>query len=512
MAVVVIPAAALIVLLAYSLYASALADLQVSQATAARGRAASVRSWLDVAGRSLANEAFAARYVASDRCQRLAEAFLRRNAGFVSVRFLDDSAAPCAAGLAIDPGRLIENAAAASADAAGYRLLLVGHQIWIVAADPELDRSAPCVLVVDDDALRGHLAAAAALGQTHVALTGPDGDIVAAEPVLANARWAPAKFSDKDPVWRAHDQSGVEATFAWSQIEGSQLGLLMRFDDRRLEAARHRLAILCLTQLAMLGLLAFVYVAAIRRDVVRWIQGIDVAARARDLDPESHARAPVTPTMPRELRSVAESFNTMTDHALERAHALRASLAENRALMLEMHHRIKNSLQVIQSYLALIRRSAAKPEAALLARIEARVGVLAVAYRLALTPNGIHPIAAKPFLEEICAAAIGGLRKPRQRVAYAIDWNGELVVDRAIPLGLGLVEALIAALGAIEAGYIGVRLAAGDDGAVQLSVESDMAPAQAGLPDKVMRGLANQLGADASSAGGGEILRWRFYP
>ena len=164
--------------------------------------------------------------------------------------------------------------------------------------------------------------------------------------------------------------------------------------------------------------------------------------------------------------------------------------------MLEMHHRIKNSLQVIQSYLALIRRSAARPEAALLARIEARVGVLAVAYRLALTPNGMRPIAVKPFLEEICAAAVGGLRRPRQRVAYAIEWNGELVVDRAIPLGLGLVEALIAAFSAAgrelcrRAGSRPTRRARSS-----CAWSPTPLPTETGLPDKVMRGLANQLGA-----------------
>jgi two-component sensor histidine kinase len=512
MAVVVIPAAALIVLLAYSIYTSALADIEVSQATAVRGRAASFRSWLDAAGRSLANEAFAARYVGTDKCHNLAETFLRRNSGFASVSFVDESSAPCAAGLPIDASRLPDSAP--DGEAADYRLLLVGGQIWIVAVDPggtSANRTL-CVLVVDGAALRDRLLKVGTLGEANVALSGPASEIVAVDASSAQPEWAPAQFPAKEPVWRALDRAGNAATFAWAAIEGSSLGLLMRFDDRRLAIAQHRLAILCLTQLAMLGLLALVYVAAIRRDVVQWIQGIETAARARDRDPEGGARAPVTPSMPRELRSVAESFNAMTDHALERAHALRASLSENRALMLEMHHRIKNSLQVIQSYLALIRRSAAKPEAALLARIEARVGVLAVAYRLALTPNGIRPIAAKPFLEEICATAIGGLRKPRQRVAYAIEWSGELAVDRAIPLGLGLVEALIAAFGAFDVSYIGVRLAADEDGAMELRVESDALPAEADLPQKVMRGLANQLGAEAIPGGGGEILRWRFHP
>ena len=507
MAVVVIPAAALIVMLAYSLYASALADLQATQATSVRGRAAAVRAFLDAAGRSLANEAFAARYLGAERCRTLAEAFLRRNSGFASVRFFDDAAAPCAAGAAADASLLPPDPRAPH-DAADYRLLLVRGQIWIAAAGD----AGASLLVVDEAALRERLLAVSAVGQTHVALTEAGGALIAADSADGGSPWAPAQLPREAKVWRAADRAGEVATFAWSAIEGSPFGLVMRFDDRRLEAARHRLVILCVTQLAMLGLLAFVYVAALRRDVVRWIQGIDGAARARDSDPESPAKAPVTPGMPRELRSVAESFNAMTEHAVERAHALRDSLSENRALMLEMHHRIKNSLQVIQSYLALIRRSAPRPEAAILSRIEARVSVLAVAYRLALTPTGIRPINAKPFLEEICAAAVGGLRKPRQRVVYAIDWSGELVVDRAIPLGLGLVEALIAALGATEAGFTGVRLAAQEDGMVALTVESDVAPAQAGLPDKVMRGLANQLGAEAAARGGGEILSWRFLP
>jgi hypothetical protein len=85
------------------------------------------------------------------------------------------------------------------------------------------------------------------------------------------------------------------------------------------------------------------------------------------------------------------------------------------------------------------------------------------------------------------------------------------VVDRAIPLGLGVIEALIAAFGASEASYIGVRVAA-LEGAVELRVESDAAPVGPGLPEKVMRGLANQLGATATSGEGGEILVWRFHP
>ena len=516
MAVVVVPAAILILMLAYSLYGAALGNLKASQTRAAMGRAAAVRSWFDSAGRSLANEAFAARYVDADRCALLAEAFLRRNPGFAAVRFHDQAHVPCTAGAPFDAVSA-PSPKNTGKDVADYRLAVVGARLWIVAAaaqDANAMRS-PSVLIVDNAELRQRLATVAAIGETHIALVARDGAIFVPDPGSTEESWAPAalKTPALEPVWRGRDRRGEMAAFAMAPIEGSPLSLLIRFDDRPLAAARRRFAILCATQLAMLGLLAAVYAIAIRREVVQWIRGLDAAARARGRDPDSRAKAPVAASMPSELRSVADSFNAMLDNAREREQALRASLDENRALMLEMHHRIKNSLQVIQSYLALIRRAAPRAEAAQIARIEARVGVIAVAYRLTLTPKGVRPIAAKPFLEEICAAAIGGLRRPRQRAAYAIEWGGELVVDRAIPLGLGLVEALIAAFSAIEAGYIGVRLAAGEDGRVELRVDSDTTPAEMALPEKVMRGLANQLGATAAEGGGGgEILVWRFQP
>lgn len=514
MALVVVPAALLIALLAYSLFGAAMENLRTSQVTAVAGRASTVRSWLDAAGRSLANEAFAVGYVGADRCALLADAFLKRNIGFSAVQFFDESATPCAAGIRIDASALPGEAADQAQDGADYRLQVVATKLWIVAtlvSGPER-RKTTCILVVDDDAMRKHLTSVAGVGGVHAALVDDHGRVLAVAHPAAKPDWLPASLTGLSPnsAWRASDAGGGAAAFALAPVEGSPLSVLMRFDDHMRDAARRRLVILCLAQLAMLGALALVYATAIRREVVQWIEGIDAAARARGRDPESRAKAPVTTKMPRELRSVAESFNDMIEHGIERQQALQSSLAENRALMLEMHHRIKNSLQVIQSYLALVRRAAARPEAVLLARIEARVGVLAVAYRLALTPNGMRPIAVKPFLDEICAAAIAGLRRPRQRAAYAIDWNGELLVDRAIPLGLGLVEALIAGFSSPDASYVGVRLSAENEGLVELKVESDAAPTEAGLPDKVMRGLASQLGAAASHDGGGEILVWRF--
>lgn len=500
----VVPAALLTLLLAHSLFASALANLQATQASAANGHAASLRAWLESSGRSLANEVAAAALLPSERCGLLAKTFLGSNSGFSFVRFHDQEGAACDAGGAPPSERRLTDL---SDDKGDYRLAAVGGRVWIVSGAREKAN----LLIIDDTALRGRLGLAAHGGETHLALIGPDGETLREDREAADPRWRAVAF-DPAPnaaAFRGADRSGETAAFAVAPL-GSGLRVLLRFDDREYEAAWRRFLVLCLAQLTMLGLLAFVYAVAIRRDVVRWIEGIDVAARAHGRDAESRAAAPVSAKMPTELRNVAQSFNTMADRAHERQQALQSSLADNRALMLEMHHRIKNSLQVIQSYLALIRRNGSRAEAPLLARIEARVGVLAIAYRLALTPQGMRPIPVKPFLDEIFAATTGGLRRPRQRATSHIGWNGELIVDRAIPLGLALVEALVAAFDAPDITYVGVALARNDGGWVEISVEADAAPSAAGLPEKVMRGLAAQLGATSAPPSPEIILKWRF--
>lgn len=499
---VVAPAALLTLLLAWSLFSSALDNLQSTQIAAADGRAGALRAWLDAAGRSLANEAAAARLVPAEHCQDLAQTFLNANPGFASISL---SNRDCAAGATLAGSPPTGDAR----EEAGYRLAVVADKLWILTGEG----SSASLLVVDDAALRSRLKVIAEVGATHLALMGPRNQTLARDQQADDERWLPADldFTKAGATFRRPDREGVDAAYALAPV-GSEFRLLMRFDDRLYEAAWRRFLVLCFAQLSMLGLFVYVYALAIRREVVRWIEDIDQAVRLRGDDPDSRAAASVSNRMPRELRNVAVSFNTMADHALERRQALESSLAENRALMLEMHHRIKNSLQVIQSYLALIRRNGPRSEGAILARIEARVGVLAAAYRLGLTPRGIRPICVKPFLEEIFAAATGGLKRPRQRVSIEVDWEGELIIDRAIPLGLALVEALVASLEPLDASSVGVRLIADAESGVEILVEADATPSTPGLPDKVMRGLAAQLGATTAPFSPGVILHWRFVP
>jgi len=384
MMLIVVPAAVVIFILAYSLYSAALSELSASQANAAAERARMVGDWFDAAGRALSSEAAAAGLIAPSQCGLLAQSFLERNPGVIAVRFLEGSATDCSAGPSHEIGDFDATVAAKSAGGEGYRTVILGTQVYIVSAAPRTTTADPSgsALLIDPDALQRQLRPSDDVGDARIALIDASGAELAADPASADRRWLPSAIPKAlDNNWRATDRGGKDAAFAMAPVPGSSLNLLMRFDDRRRGQARRQLVVLSLAQVAMLALLAFFYAGTIRRDIVRWIVGLDAAARARGGDPESRAKAPVANNMPSELRSVAESFNAMADHVVEHQVALKTSLDQNRVLMLEMHHRIKNSLQVIQSYLALIRRSAPRAEAATLTRIEARVSVIAVAYR-----------------------------------------------------------------------------------------------------------------------------------
>ncbi len=511
---IVAPIGAVMVLVARDGLDSGLDNLHALQATAVAGRAGVIRAWLDAAGHSLASEAAAAGLLPADRCQQLVGTFLRRNSTFAAAHFVDEQGGACAAGEPIDLTQPFNSASVDLGDEAKFTVFARDGRIWVATgADVEKNENIRGVGLLQPGALSAQLPPYTTLGESHIALLSKDQTVVAQSEATDKSEWLPRKMPPREMqhAWQGYDRLGHSATFLVAPLAGLDLSILMRFDDTRADDARQRFLIVCALQLVLLVLLAFAYAATVRRDIVRWIKGVENAARARARDPESLVKAPVDPQMPAELRSVADAFNYMADRALDHQTALKASLSENRALMLEMHHRIKNSLQVIQSYLALIRRPSTKEEAASLLRIESRISVLAVAYRFALTPSGLRGIAIQPFLEEIGAAAIANLRRPRQTTELSLRWNGELDVDRAIPLGLGLVEALIAGFDGVGATHIAVTLNPVDVNGVRLAVESDGQRDDRQPPKKIMAGLAAQLGA-TSTASPRLVLCWDFHP
>ena len=326
----------------------------------------------------------------------------------------------------------------------------------------------------------------------------------------ADRSWLPAAEEVPHALTRAErpDLSGHTHAFASQIVAEPDLYVLARFDNAAANAAFAQFMVLCLTLLLMLFVLFGTYVWAIEGNVLRWLKVIDLAARARR-EGRSEQVA-MAEAMPSDVKLLATSFNDMVADADKREMALRASFEANEFLMRELHHRVKNSLQVIQSYLALSRRLNKRSDDRHLIETEAKVQVLSTAYRLALLEGAMRPVPLGEFVREILDNLSNALKLKTQSVDVHVETNAGLVVDRTIPIGLALVEAVAAALAADQARTINVWVRDQGDGSIEIAVTSDGKLDDVTPPPKIMAGLALQLGAVVLARDPGFALKWQF--
>jgi two-component system, sensor histidine kinase PdtaS len=350
-------------------------------------------------------------------------------------------------------------------------------------------------------------------GTTAVALMTRGNKIVVARNVdEENASWLPTGEHAVTAISRWEDASadGTRHVFASQVVAEPDLYVLTRSDKSALNAARTQLLILTLTPLLTLAVLFVTYARVIQSNVISWISGIEQAALSRQKDPQGTVLAPLDPEMPDDIRSVAEAFNGMVEAARKREFDLRDLVASNQFLVRELHHRVKNSLQVIQSYLALSRRQQSGAKSLHLAETEAKVQVLSTAYRLGLTEQGMVRVSIRAFAEELVSTLSNSIRQPGQWVTTDISGDHALVVDRIIPFGLALVEAVVAALVMDNGATVAVHVSSVSDRQILFHVTTSGKPLRNAPSAKIMSGLAAQLGAVQNQRTPGEVLNWTF--
>jgi hypothetical protein len=302
---------------------------------------------------------------------------------------------------------------------------------------------------------------------------------------------------------------GPTFSYATQPVLGPDFYILSRFDNSARQAARLRFLVLALAPLIMLAALYFAYSRAIQSELLRWINGIKAAVLARKAGNRA-LLAPEAVEMPIELRELAAAFNEMARESTIRERSLQSSLADNEFLLRELHHRVKTSLQIIQSYLALTRRlDRPVPDSRGVDAMEARIQVLSIAYRKAFSEGRMRDVRIRQFAAEI----VDNLSRSFQHgvvLELKADVHAALMIDRAIPLGLALVESIMAGLEAEGAHVVVARIGDLEDLRVEVRVSTDGALPADRPNTKVMAGLALQLEASAETPDVGTIMRWRF--
>ncbi len=198
-----------------------------------------------------------------------------------------------------------------------------------------------------------------------------------------------------------------------------------------------------LTPFLMWALAIAVVWFGIEHLVVRWITYLEritsaYASGRHGVRPERVSAAPA------EIRSLGETFSRMADLISSRETELRESLHQKEILVREIHHRVKNNLQLVMSLLNLHARRIRDPRAEeAFAEARSRINALATLHRRLYESESLQEIDLHWFLEDLCAELRrGGLSRGRN-VELIVESPSEVIgPELAVPLGLLVTEAI----------------------------------------------------------------------
>lgn len=343
----------------------------------------------------------------------------------------------------------------------------------------------------------------------NVALIGRESGVIATRGNDADLSWLPQQ--DRVPAgserWTAPSRAGAERSYVARMVAEPDFYVVANFDEGPARTARLRFIMLLLAPLLTLVLLCLVYLRAIDKHCARWLRGIEAAARTRGS--LGRARVSIAGDMPSDIRSVAEAFNAMVEEQEVRQRRLQTALDDNRFLVRELHHRVKNSLQVVQSYIGLSKRDYQSEARLALADAECRVHVLSAAYRFTLADGEMQPVRVDLFLDDVVAMIANLIRGRDQHVASRFETSATLSVDRIIPLGFLVADVASRALRATPGVRITVSAIDIDENTIEIGLDADRDISH-GQPPRIFAGLLAQIEAvQAVEPHDRTLGRWR---
>lgn len=256
------------------------------------------------------------------------------------------------------------------------------------------------------------------------------------------------------------------------------------------------------------------------RIVVRWLLYLERVASLY-----AKGKFNVRPTQavhaPAEIRNLASTLNDLADTISSRNKSLNASLDEKDALMREIHHRVKNNLQIISSLLSMQQRALTdEPAKAAVGDTRQRIAALALIYRTLYQSDDLRYADARVFLTDLVGQLVAGEISRGPLVTSSVEADSLIVdPDKLAPLALWLVEAVSNAQKHAFAGRGGdLKVRFKVDGEISVLEVEDDGPGvseteRSGVGRTLMGAFAKQLRGTAEmvpSPSGGTLARMTF--
>ncbi|MEM9699201.1 MAG: sensor histidine kinase [Pseudomonadota bacterium] len=192
---------------------------------------------------------------------------------------------------------------------------------------------------------------------------------------------------------------------------------------------------------------------ALNRLVIRHIRKLGRAMRRFAIN-RSLPRNPLGSDVPAELVEIEATFVNMGESILKDEATLEDSLREKNILLKEVHHRVKNNLQLISSIMNMqIRQAKTEDASRVLRRLQERILGLATVHKNLYRNDTLKRVDAGSLLGEIVNQALAMGLAPGSNVQVEQSYSPiTLEADNAAPLTLLVSEAMTNALKYVDQG------------------------------------------------------------
>ena len=304
--------------------------------------------------------------------------------------------------------------------------------------------------------------------------------IAASDGALAAALFAAPPEADSDRLKRADDSEGRRWLIALAPLAAGDLQLA--FAERESVLFAWSYLDVAATIVLPLVMAAVIFIAiwyAANRLVLRWISYLERVARAYGKGHFALKPAAAAAEAPPEIRTLAGAMGEMAENIRQRDASLRQALEQRTLMLREIHHRVKNNLQIIGSLLQIEARGIEEPAArAALKLTQTRINAIALAHR-ALEEVGTQTVVnVNRLLTDLAQMLHDAFSAQTYNEGVKVRAPDLLVeTDIAVPLALLLVEQIGGITkGAIAAAQDKLNLqieAASDGTALTLAISHD---------------------------------------
>ncbi|HWU55427.1 MAG TPA: sensor histidine kinase [Rhizomicrobium sp.] len=311
-----------------------------------------------------------------------------------------------------------------------------------------------------------------------VAVYDRSGNVIATNSKDVGTAIAKAAISagPNNDVSTALDSRGDLWRFGNASLMGNSIFVAFAMGESRLFGATYlHVGLDFALPILMIGFAWFAIWLATDRQVTQWINYLRrIAAAYRS---GHYAIRPDLADAPVEFKLLGDAMSEMAEGIQDRDRRLREAVEVKTTLIKEIHHRVKNNLQIVMSLLS-IQANQVKDQVAKDALLQAqtRINALALVHRILNELEDQSTLDIKQLLEELSHQIAGGMSNDNVRVE--VDVTSRVVSGSvAVALALFTVEALTNifkhAFPSERQGVIRVGLAAAPGGKLKLTISDD---------------------------------------